>query len=99
MTFSNILIAAGFIGFGALMIVSGIRKKKRCAGKTIGRITGIKESTDIDSDGSNSYSYTPEFEYEVNGQIYHSIGNTAYNKKRKIKIGGEIKVFYIITTL
>ena len=28
MKFSNILIAAGFIGFGALMIVSGIRKKR-----------------------------------------------------------------------
>ena len=94
MAANNILVGAGFIGVGLLLIVSGIRKNKRCSGVVVGKITGVHEDVTTDDDGFNSYSYSPEFEYEVNGQIYHSIGNTASNKKRKIKIGGEIKVFY-----
>lgn len=94
MTSNHILIGAGFIGVGALMIVLGVKKIKRCSGKCIGRITGVREDQDTDDDGFNYYSYSPEFEYEVNGQIYHGTGNTAYSKRKKIQIGGNIKVFY-----
>lgn len=94
MTSNNILIGAGLIGVGALMIVLGIRKNKRCSGRAVGRITGVHEDQDTDEDGFNHYSYSPEFEYEVNGQIYYGTGNTAYNKRKKIQIGGDIKVFY-----
>ena len=38
---NNILVGAGFIGVGALLIVSGIRKNKRCSGVVVGKITGV----------------------------------------------------------
>ena len=94
MAANNILIGAGFIGVGALMMALGIRKNKRCSSRIVGRITGVHEDMETDDEGYHSYSYTPEYEYEVNGQIYHGIGNTAYSKRKKIQIGGSINVFY-----
>ena len=94
MTANNILVGAGFIGVGALLIVSGIRKNKRCSGVVVGKITGVHEDVDIDDEGYNSYSYSPEFEYEVNGKVYHGSGSRAYSKRKKIQIGGNIKVYY-----
>ena len=91
---NNILVGAGFIGVGALLIVSGIRKNKRCSGVVVGKITGVHEDVDIDDEGYNSYSYSPEFEYEVNGKVYHGSGSRAYSKRKKIQIGGNIKVYY-----
>ena len=91
---SNILIGAGFIVVGALLIVSGIRKNKRCSGVVVGKITGVHEDVTTDDDGFNSYSYSPEFEYEVNGKVYHGSGSRAYSKRKKIQIGGNIKVYY-----
>ena len=94
MALNNILVGAGFIGVGALLIVSGIRKNKRCSGVVVGKITGVHEDVDIDDEGYNSYSYSPEFEYEVNGKVYHGSGSRAYSKRKKIQIGGNIKVYY-----
>ena len=94
MAANNILVGAGFIGVGALLIVSGIRKNKRCSGVVVGKITGVHEDVDIDDEGYNSYSYSPEFEYEVNGKVYHGSGSRAYSKRKKIRIGGNIKVYY-----
>lgn len=94
MVSNNILAGIGFIGVGMLLIVLGIRKNKRCSCKAFGRITGIKESEDTDDEGFKYYSYSPEFEFEVNGQIYHGIGNTAHSKRKRIQIGGSINVFY-----
>lgn len=94
MALNNILVGAGFIGVGALLIVSGIRKNKRCSGVVVGKITGVHEDVTTDDDGFNSYSYSPEFEYEVNGKVYHGSGSRAYSKRRKIRIGGNINVFY-----
>lgn len=90
----NILVGAGFIGVGLLLIVLGIRKNKRCSGVVVGKITGVHEDVDIDDEGYNSYSYSPEFEYEVNGKVYHGSGSRAYSKRKKIQIGGNIKVYY-----
>ena len=94
MALNNILVGAGFIGVGALLIVSGIRKNKRCSGVVVGKITGVHEDVTTDDDGFNSYSYSPEFEYEVNGKVYHGSGSRAYSKRKKIQIGGNIKVYY-----
>lgn len=94
MAANNILVGAGFIGVGLLLIVLGIRKNKRCSGVVVGKITGVHEDVDIDDEGYNSYSYSPEFEYEVNGKVYHGSGSRAYSKRKKIQIGGKIKVYY-----
>ena len=94
MAANNILVGAGFIGVGLLLIVSGIRKNKRCSGVVVGKITGVHEDVTTDDDGFNSYSYSPEFEYEVNGKVYHGSGSRAYSKRKKIQIGGNIKVYY-----
>lgn len=91
---NNILVGAGLIGAGALLIVLGIRKNKRCSGTVVGKITGVHEDVTTDEDGFHSYSYAPEFEYEVNGKVYHGSGSRAYAKRRKIRIGGTIRVFY-----
>ena len=93
-TAGYILFAVGCICFGAFMLVSGIKTVTRCKSTTVGRITGIHESEDRDRDGILTRYYSPEFEYEVNGQIYHGIGDTSYEHYKKIKIGGNIKVFY-----
>ena len=90
----NILAGAGFIGVGALMMVLGIRKTKRCSGVAVGKITGVHEDVETDDEGYHSYSYSPEFEYEVNGKVYHGSGSRAYSKRKKIQIGGNIKVYY-----
>ena len=94
MTAIEILISVAFTIFGAFMLVSGIKTVTSCKSKTVGRITGIHESEDKDSDGYLTTYYSPEFEYEVNGQIYHGIGDTSYERIKKIKVGGNIKVFY-----
>ena len=91
---NNILIGAGFIVVGVLLILLGIRKIIKCSGRTVGKITGVHEDVTTDDDGFNSYSYSPEFEYEVNGKVYHGSGSRAYSKRRKIRIGGNINVFY-----
>ena len=46
MALNNILVGAGFIGVGALLIVSGIRKNKRCSCVAIaGAGRGLLDST------------------------------------------------------
>lgn len=46
MELNNILVGAGFIGVGALLIVSGIRKNKRCSDAAIaGAGRGLLDST------------------------------------------------------
>ncbi len=94
MVSTNILVGAGFIGVGALLIVLGIIKKIKCSGRTVGRIIGVREYQETDDEGFNHYYYSPEFEYVVNGQIYHGEGNKGYSKSNKIQIGGNIKVYY-----
>lgn len=91
---TNILIGAGFIGVGLLLIVLGVRKNKRCSGRTVGRITGVHEDVTTDDEGYHSYSYSPEFEYEVNGSVYRGSGGRAYSKRNKIQIGGSIDIYY-----
>lgn len=94
MTAIEILISIACTLFGAFMLVSGIKTVTRCKSKTIGTITGVHESEGKDREGYRTTYYSPEFEYEVNGQIYHGIGDTSYERYKKIKIGGNIKVFY-----
>ena len=94
MVSTNILLGAGFIGVGALLIVLGIRKSIKCSGRTVGRITGVREYQETDDEGFNHYYYSPEFEYVVNGQIYRGEGNKSYSKPNKIQIGGSINVKY-----
>ena len=91
---NNILIGAGLIVVGVLMIVLGIRKIIKCSGRTVGRITGVREYQETDDEGFNHYSYSPQFEYVVNGQIYRGEANKGYSKSNKIQIGGNIKVYY-----
>ena len=91
---NNILIGAGLIVVGVLLIVLGIRKIIKCSGRTVGRITGVREYQETDDEGFNHYNYYPQFEYVVNGQIYRGEGNKGYSKSNKIQIGGNIKVYY-----
>lgn len=93
-TAGYILFAVGCICFGAFLLVSGIKTVRRCRCKTVGRITGLHKSEGRDKDNIRTTYYSPEFEYEVNGQIYHGIGDTETEHYKKIKIGGNIKVFY-----
>lgn len=94
MSSTNILVGAGLIVIGVIVILSGIRKKIRCSGRTVGRIIGVRESQETDDEGFNHYYYYPQFEYVVNGQVYRGEGSTSYSKPQKIQIGGEIKVIY-----
>ena len=91
---TNILVGAGFIVVGVITIISGIIKKIKCSGRTVGRIIGVRESQETDDEGFNHYFYYPQFEYVVNGQIYRGEGNKGYSKSNKIRIGGNINVFY-----
>ena len=76
------------------MLVSSLKTLKRCKNKTVGRITSISKSEDKDKDNILTTYYSPEFEYVVNGKVYHGTGDTSYERIEKIKIGGSIKVFY-----
>ena len=90
----NILVGAGLIVVGVIVILLGIRKNMRCSGRTVGRIIGVREYQETDDEGFNHYFYYPQFEYVVNGQIYRGEGNKGYSKSNKIRIGGNINVFY-----
>lgn len=94
MVSANILVGVGFIVVGVIVILLGIRKNMRCSGRTVGRIIGVRESHETDDEGFNHYIYSPQFEYVVNGQIYRGEGNKGYSKSNKIRIGGNINVFY-----
>ena len=91
---TNILVGAGLIVVGVIVILLGIRKNMRCSGRTVGRIIGVRECHETDDEGFNHYFYYPQFEYVVNGQIYRGEGNKGYSKSNKIQIGGNIKVYY-----
>ena len=91
---TNILVGVGFIVVGVIVILFGIRKNMRCSGRTVGRIIGVRESYETDDEGFNHNIYSPQFEYVVNGQIYRGEGNKGYSKSNKIRIGGNINVFY-----
>lgn len=69
MTAIEILISIACTFFGAFMLVSGIKTVAKCKSKTIGTITGVHESEGKDREGYHTTYYSPEFEYEVNGQI------------------------------
>ena len=88
------MVGAGLIVIGVIVILLGIRKKKRYSGRTVGKIIGVRESQETDDEGFNHYFYYPQFEYVVNGQIYRGEGNKGYSKSNKIQIGGNIKVYY-----
>ena len=88
------MVGVGLIAVGVIVILLGIRKKKRYSGRTVGKIIGVRESQETDDEGFNHYFYYPQFEYVVNGQIYRGEGNKGYSKPRKIQIGGNIKVYY-----
>lgn len=88
------LLGLGLVGFGVLLIVSGIRKKGRCSCKAAGRITGTHKNEGTDSEGSRTYSYSPEYDYEVDGQRYHGVADRDYSNPDRIKIGGNIDVYY-----
>ena len=94
MTAIDILFSVGCICIGAFAFVSGVKTVRKCKNKTVGRITGISESEDKDRENQLTIYYSPEFEYEVDGQIYHGTGDTSYEHYTKIKIGGDIKVYY-----
>lgn len=94
MVSSYILLGSGLVGVGVLLIVSDIRKKSRCSCKVVSRITGIHENEGTDNEGFKNYSYSPEYEYEVNGQIYHDYADRSYSNPDKIQIGGNIDVYY-----
>lgn len=91
---TNILVGAGFILVGVVVIILGVRKNIKCSGRAVGRIIGVREYQETDDEGFNHYFYYPQFEYVVNGQIYRGEGNKGYSKSNKIQIGGNIKVYY-----
>lgn len=90
----DIIFCIGCICFGAFAFVSGLKTVMKCKNKTVGRITGISESEDRDKDNIMTKYYSPEFEYEVDGQIFHGTGDTSYENHKRIKIGSDIKVYY-----
>ena len=94
MTTIDILFSVGCICIGAFASVSGVKTIRKSNSKTVGKITGISESEDKDSENQRTIYYSPEFEYEVDGQIYHGTGDTSYEHIKKIKVGGDIKVYY-----
>ena len=94
MTAIEILFSVGCICIGAFAFVSGVKTVRKCKNKTVGRITGMSESEDKDRENQLTIYYSPEFEYEVDGQIYHGTGDTSYEHYKKNKIGGDIKVYY-----
>ena len=88
------LVGVGLIVVGLLLILFGVKKNRRCSCKTIGRITGVHEYEESDKDGFHYYSYSPEFEFVVNGQTYHGYGGPTYKKRKRIQIGGSIVIYY-----
>lgn len=88
------MVGAGLIVVGMIVILLGIRKKKRYSGRTVGKIIGMRESQETDDEGLTHYHYYPQFEYVVDGQIYRGEGSTSCSKPQKIQIGGEIEVMY-----
>ena len=94
MPIKPILLSVAIIAFGVLLIVSSIRKNKRCSSKVVGTITGRHESEGTDNEGYKDYSYSPEFEYKVDGQVYRSFGGPSYRHPDKIIIGGDIDIYY-----
>lgn len=81
---TDVLVSAGLIVVGVIVILLGIRKKRRYSGRTVGKIIGVRESKETDDEGFNHYYY-PQFEYVVNGQTYRGEGSTSYSKPQKSK--------------
>lgn len=89
-----VLLGVGMVAIGVLTIVYGVRKNRRCSSKVVGKITRVHEDIGTDSEGSKDYAYSAEYEYEVNGQTYRGCGGRSYNVPSKIKVGGDIDIYY-----
>ena len=94
MELRNLVLSIVCIVFGLFMLVSGVKKLKRCTYKTVGRIIDVSISEDKDEEGYLTNYYAPKFEYEVNGQIFQGVGDKNYRSERSVKIGGNINVYY-----
>ena len=87
--FSVIFLIIGVKGF-----INNNNLVKNCSETTSGVVTRIVES-EVSSDEGTSLMYAPEFEYEVNGQVYKQVSPVKTSKGLvKYKEGSQVTIYY-----
>ena len=77
------------VGFGAGLIgviVSFVRKVRRCSVEVDAQVVGLLHSTSTDSDGHTSDVYAPEYTYYFEGTDYR-VHSSVYSNGRQYQIG------------
>lgn len=94
--FIYLLVGVILALLGILDIKMGTRKKKRCTASAEARIVEVQ--SEEDSAGSENthkkYSYTPIYEFTVNGAVIRKSGGIYSHNKKAFRVGDTARVMY-----
>ena len=91
-----LLVGIVIVLIGLLLIGTGSRKKRRCSASTSAVIVEIeKEDDESAREGTKKkYSYTPIYEFTVNGTTVRKSGGIYSHNKKKFRVGDTASVKY-----
>ena len=91
-----LLAGIAFVLFGILSIGKGSQKKKRCTASASAVIAEIEKDVDeADKAGTRKkYTYTPIYEFTVNGGVIRKSGGIYSHNKSEFKVGDVSSVKY-----
>ena len=91
-----LLVGIAFVLFGILSIGKGSQKKKRCTASALAVIVEIeKDDDEAGREGTRKkYTYTPIYEFTVNGNTIRKSGGIYSHNKHDFNVGDTSTVRY-----
>ena len=91
-----LLAGIAFVLFGILSIGKGSQKKNRCTASASAVIVEVQaEKDEAGSENTHKkYTYTPIYEFEVNGNIIRKGGGIYSHNKKEFNVGDTVAVKY-----
>lgn len=84
------------LAFGVISIIKELKRSARCTEHTPGYVVDVIKDQRINDDGNKTkrYSYTPVFEYMIDGKTFRSQSNVSTGDKYEYKIGDSVNILY-----
>lgn len=91
-----LIVGAVISGIGIIILYQGAKKKKRCTVFASAVIAEIEKDVDeADKAGTRKkYTYTPIYEFTVNGGVIRKSGGIYSHNKSEFKVGDVSPVMY-----
>ena len=88
------IVAAAMFTVGFCVVFFGTKKRSRCTVATRATVCKVEIDRETDEDGHSRNSYTPTFEYAVNGETYRRKGGVYSNRRRTYREGDVKNIKY-----